>query len=251
MPCLRTWNGPRGQRHINLGPYRRRRFVYFTVRPAAGASGHCGSPDPAGSQIPSRKQNLRKPAFRDRKNGNCEVHKTMIQNLKIVSLFAALLAVAVLAGCSTPASPASDVPQFSFSSLEGKTVAMKDLGNKVVIVDFWATWCGPCREEIPHLNELYSELKGKGLEIVGISMDTDGTDGVKDFAREFRIQYPIVMGDEKVAESFGGIIGLPTTFVIDRNGRIAKKYIGLPPAADMAKLVKDLVGGVAGGPYHD
>ena len=181
----------------------------------------------------------------------CEAY-TMMKNLQMVVLFAALLAVAVLAGCSTPAKPAPDVPQFSFSSLEGKTVAMKDLGNKVVIVDFWATWCGPCREEIPHLNELYSELKGKGLEIVGISMDTDGTDGVKDFAREFRIQYPIVMGDEKVAESFGGIIGLPTTFIIDRNGRIAKKYIGLPPAADMARIVKDLVAGVAGGgPVQD
>ena len=175
----------------------------------------------------------------------------MIKNLKLVALFAALLAVAVLAGCSTPASRAADVPQFSFSSLEGKTVAMKDLGNKVVIVDFWATWCGPCREEIPHLNELYSELKGKGLEIVGISMDTDGTDGVKDFAREFRIQYPIVMGNEKVAESFGGIIGLPTTFIIDRNGRIAKKYIGLPLAADMARVVKDLVGGASAEAFHD
>jgi thiol-disulfide isomerase/thioredoxin len=167
----------------------------------------------------------------------------MMQNVKMVALFAALLAVAILAGCSTPSKPASAVPQFSLSSLEGKTVAMKDLSNKVVIVDFWATWCGPCREEIPHLNELYSELKGKGLEIVGISMDTDGTDGVKDFAREFRIQYPIVMGDEKVAESFGGIIGLPTTFVIDRQGKIAKKYIGLPPAGDMRKVVKELVEG--------
>ena len=174
-----------------------------------------------------------------------------MKNWKRVALFAALLAVAVLAGCSRPASPASDVPQFSFSSLEGKTVAMKDLSNKVVIVDFWATWCGPCREEIPHLNELYSELKGKGLEIVGISMDTDGTDGVKDFAHEFRIQYPIVMGDERVAESFGGIIGLPTTFIIDRQGRVAKKYIGLPPAADMSRIVKELVGGSSGNAFHD
>ncbi len=175
----------------------------------------------------------------------------MMQNWKMVSLFVALFAVAVLAGCSTRASPASDVPQFSFSSLEGKTVAMKDLSNKVVIVDFWATWCGPCREEIPHLNELYSELKGKGLEIVGISMDTDGTDGVKDFAREFRIQYPIVMGDEKVAESFGGIIGLPTTFVIDRQGKVAKKYIGLPPAEDMRRIVKELVESSSGNAFHD
>ena len=172
----------------------------------------------------------------------------MMQNLKMVALFTALMLMVALAGCSTPPSPASDVPQFALTSLEGKTVAMKDLGGRVVIVDFWATWCGPCREEIPHLNELYSELKGKGLEIVGISMDSDGTDGVKDFAREFRIQYPIVMGDEKVAESFGGIMGLPTTFIIDRKGRIAKKYIGLPPAADMVKIVRDLVGGAA---FHD
>lgn len=167
----------------------------------------------------------------------------MMTNRKIVALFAALLAVAVLAGCTAPANTASEVPQFSFSSLDGKTVAMKDLASKVVIVDFWATWCGPCREEIPHLNELYSKLKGKGLEIVGVSMDTDGTDGVKDFAREFRIQYPIVMGDEKVAESFGGIIGLPTTFIIDRQGKVAKKYIGLPPADDMTKIVHELVEG--------
>jgi len=166
-----------------------------------------------------------------------------MKNWKMVALLVALFVVAALAGCSTPTSGgASDVPQFSFSSLEGKTVAMKDLTNKVVIVDFWATWCAPCREEIPHLNELYSELKGKGLEIVGISMDTDGTDNVKDFAREFRIQYPIVMGDEKVAESFGGIIGMPTTFIIDRKGKVAKKYIGLPPAEDMKKIVKELVG---------
>jgi cytochrome c biogenesis protein CcmG/thiol:disulfide interchange protein DsbE len=174
-----------------------------------------------------------------------------MQNWKMVGLGAGLFAVAILAGCTTAPSKAPDVPQFSFTSLEGKTVAMKDLGNKVLIVDFWATWCSPCREEIPHLNQLYSELKGKGLEIVGISMDTDGTDGVKDFAREFRIQYPIVMGDEKVAESFGGIIGLPTTFIFDRDGKTAKKYIGLPPADDMSKIVKDLVAGVAGGGFRD
>lgn len=175
----------------------------------------------------------------------------MMNHWKLVAPLAALAAAAVLAGCSTPASPAPDAPQFSFTSLDGKTVAMKDLANKVVIVDFWATWCGPCREEIPHLNELYAELKGQGLEIVGISMDTTGTDDVKDFAREFRIQYPIVMGDEKVAESFGGIMGLPTTFIIDRKGKIAKKYVGLPPAESMARVVRGLVGGASSDTFHD
>jgi peroxiredoxin len=161
-------------------------------------------------------------------------------------LFVALAATAYLAGCSTSTTggkpAAKPAPQFSFSSLEGKTVAMKDLTNKVVVVDFWATWCGPCREEIPHLNKLYAELKGKGFEIVGVSMDTDGTDVVKEFARELRIQYPIVMGNEKDAEAFGGIIGLPTTFIIDRQGNVAKKYIGLPPAEDMERVIKELVG---------
>jgi cytochrome c biogenesis protein CcmG/thiol:disulfide interchange protein DsbE len=167
-----------------------------------------------------------------------------INRLKIVSSFVVLAAISCGVGCSsTPVSlKVQAAPQFSFSSLEGKTVAMKDLANKVVVVDFWATWCAPCREEIPQLNKLYSELKGKGFEIVGISMDTDGTDAVKEFARELRIQYPIVMGDEKDTEAFGGIIGLPTTFIIDRKGNIAKKYIGLPPAADMERVIRELVG---------
>lgn len=164
---------------------------------------------------------------------------------KLLPSFIALAVTVYLAGCSSsPDSGKSGgqaAPQFSFSSLEGKTVALKDLTNKVVVVDFWATWCGPCREEIPHLNKLYSELEGRGFEIVGISMDTDGTE-VKEFAKEFRIEYPIVMGSDQDTESFGGIIGLPTTFIIDRKGNIAKKYIGLPPAADLERIIKELVG---------
>ena len=170
----------------------------------------------------------------------------LTSRFKLLPLFITLAVTLYLAGCSSShdsgKASAQAAPQFSFSSLEGKTVALKDLTNKVVVVDFWATWCGPCREEIPHLNKLYSELKGRGFEIVGISMDTDGTDGVKEFAKEFRIEYPIVMGSEKDAESFGGILGLPTTFIIDRKGNIVKKYIGLPPASDLERIIKELVG---------
>ena len=166
---------------------------------------------------------------------------------KHLPLLLGLAITTYLTGCSSSSEDSSKgntqtAPQFSFSSLEGKTVAMKDLANKVVVVDFWATWCPPCREEIPHLNRLYAELKGKGFEIVGISMDHEGTDVVKEFARELRIEYPIVMGDEKDAEAFGGIMGLPTTFIIDRSGNIVKKYVGLPPAGDMERLVKELIG---------
>jgi cytochrome c biogenesis protein CcmG/thiol:disulfide interchange protein DsbE len=169
-----------------------------------------------------------------------------INRLQQPPLFLALAVATFLAGCSSSPDSSSGAtqpaPQFSFSSLEGKTVAMKDLANKVVVVDFWATWCAPCREEIPHLNRLYAELKGKGFEIVGVSMDHEGADVVKEFAKELRIEYPIVMGDERDAEAFGGILGLPTTFIIDRNGNIVKKYIGLPPAADMERVIKELVG---------
>jgi len=167
------------------------------------------------------------------------------KHLKVFSLISMFITAISFGSCSSkPKDPKTSkpAPQFSFSSLEGKTVSMKDLENKVIVVDFWATWCGPCREEIPHLNKLYSELKGKGFEIVGISMDTDGTDAVKDFAKELRIEYPIVIGDDKDAEAFGGIIGLPTTFIIDRKGNIVKKYVGLPSPGDMERIVKELVG---------
>ncbi|MFN8008903.1 MAG: TlpA disulfide reductase family protein [Terriglobia bacterium] len=160
-----------------------------------------------------------------------------------------LLTVLILAAaCSSgsrkePLGP-KPVPQFSASSLDGKTVAMKDLSNKVVIIDFWATWCSPCREEIPHLNKLYSDLKGQGLEIVGISMD-DGPDiekDVKDFARKFRMEYPVVMGNDELADQFGGVVGLPTTFIVDRKGNIVKKFVGLPPIEQLSRIVRELVG---------
>ena len=100
--------------------------------------------------------------------------------MRIAFLFVILAASTLASACSSdkgkPASGVKPVPQFTLSSLDGKTVSMKNLSNKVVVIDFWATWCGPCREEIPHLNKLYSDYRGQGLEIIGISMD-DGPDG--------------------------------------------------------------------------
>jgi cytochrome c biogenesis protein CcmG/thiol:disulfide interchange protein DsbE len=163
-----------------------------------------------------------------------------------IAFLSILLAAATLASaCSSdsrkPAGALKPVPQFTLSSLDGKTVAMKDLSNKVVVSDFWATWCPPCREEIPHLNRLYSDYKGQGLEIIGISMD-DGPDVVKEFAREFRMEYPLVMGNDELADQFGGVLGLPTTFIVDRKGNIVKKFVGLPSAEALNRIVRELVG---------
>ena len=164
--------------------------------------------------------------------------------IRIAFLFV-ILAAALASACSSgkerPAGSMKPVPQFTLSSLDGKTVAMKDLSNKVVVIDFWATWCGPCREEIPHLNKLYADYKGQGLEIIGISMD-DGPDVVREFARELRMEYPLVMGNDELAEQFGGILGLPTTFIVDRKGNIVRKFVGLPPAEALNRVVRELVG---------
>jgi peroxiredoxin len=160
----------------------------------------------------------------------------------------AVLGLAVgLAGCTVPSNSPSGgqpAPQFSLPNLDGKQVNLKDFANKVIIVDFWATWCGPCREEIPHFNKLYEDYRGKGFEIVGISMDTEGPETIKKFAKDLRMEYTLLIGNENVAEDFGGVAGLPTTFIIDRKGNIVKKYRGFQPAfmQEIEKAVKELTG---------
>jgi len=108
----------------------------------------------------------------------------------------------------------------------------------VVLLDFWATWCVPCREEIPHFVELQDKYRQQGLQIIGVSMD-DGPEPVRDFYREFKMNYPVVMGDAKTGELYGGVLGLPIAFVIGRDGRIYAKHIG---ATDVAVFEKEFAG---------
>ena len=115
---------------------------------------------------------------------------------------------------------------FNVPDLNGNPLSLSALKGKVVLLDFWATWCPPCREEIPHFVELYSAHQGKGLEIIGLSVDQGGAGVVTQFVKENKVSYPVAMADMKLTQAYGGIRGIPTTFLVDKNGRIAKKYVG-------------------------
>lgn len=137
-------------------------------------------------------------------------------------------------------------PAFSLVDLSGNKVSLADFKGKVVLLDFWATWCGPCRIEIPGFVELQNRYRDQGFAVVGVSMD-DGPEPVKEFYREFRMNYPVVMGDEKIGELFGGIFGLPTTFLIGRDGRIYARHVGATHISVFEEEVKRLLTGGASG----
>jgi cytochrome c biogenesis protein CcmG/thiol:disulfide interchange protein DsbE len=109
--------------------------------------------------------------------------------------------------------------------LDGTPLRLSSYRGKVVLLDFWATWCDPCREEAPHFVELQKQYADRGLQIIGVSMD-DTSDPVRDFYQQFRMNYPVVMGDAKTGEAYGGVLGLPIIFLLDRGGRIVAKHMG-------------------------
>jgi len=116
-------------------------------------------------------------------------------------------------------------PDFSLPDLTGHPVTLSSYRGKVVLLDFWATWCEPCRDEIPGFVQLQNEYGSHGLQIIGISMD-DTVTPVRDFYQRFHINYPVIMGGAKMGELYGGVLGLPIAFVIGKDGRILAKHIG-------------------------
>jgi peroxiredoxin len=117
-------------------------------------------------------------------------------------------------------------PDFELLSLDGRQISLSQFRGKVVILDFWATWCKPCRLELPHFAALHQEFGKDALQIVGVSLDRVGSAEVTAFVKEWKIPYIVVMGNGEVVKNYGGIRGIPTTFVIDKDGNIYRKYVG-------------------------
>ena len=150
-------------------------------------------------------------------------------------------------GPAAPAVPApataalQKAPNWTLPDLNGKPVHLSDYAGKVVILDFWATWCPPCREEIPGFIDLQKKYGAKGLVIIGASVDQDGPPVVRDFVAKNQINYQIVMANDDVTKAYGGIEGIPTTFVIDPAGNVVKSYMGATEESEFEAQIKPLL----------
>jgi peroxiredoxin len=129
-----------------------------------------------------------------------------------------------------------EAPDFTLSRIDGGQLQLSSYRGKVVLLDFWATWCVPCREETPHFVEIQEKYKDRGLQIIGVSMD-DSADPVRPFYEQFHMNYPVVMGTAETGSAYGGVLGLPIAFLIDRDGRIQFKHMG---ATDAGVFEKDI-----------
>ncbi len=143
-------------------------------------------------------------------------------------------------GCGPGAKPAN--LNFTVKDMNGAAVNLASLKGKVILLDFWATWCGPCKVEIPGFVELQQKYRDKGLVVVGVSVD-DSVDKLKAFAAQYKMNYPVLVGQDRqdVQEAFGPIWGLPTTYIIGRGGNICKKHMGLGSKEQFEKEILGLL----------
>jgi peroxiredoxin len=129
-------------------------------------------------------------------------------------------------------------PDFALKDSTGETVQLSDYHGKVVLLNFWATWCGPCKIETPWLVELQNQYGSQGLQVVGVAMDDSGKDEIAKFAKDMGVNYPVLLGKEAVGDAYGGVPALPESFFIGRDGKIVDKIIGLKGKGEIEDSIK-------------
>jgi cytochrome c biogenesis protein CcmG/thiol:disulfide interchange protein DsbE len=132
-------------------------------------------------------------------------------------------------------------PEFELTSADGRTVRLSDYTGKVVLLDFWATWCAPCKASVPWFNEFQSKYAADGFTVLGVSMDAEGWAAVKPFVEKLQISYPVVLGTSRIAYLYGDVDALPIAFFIDRNGRVAAIHPGPAGKKEYENVIRRLL----------
>lgn len=141
-----------------------------------------------------------------------------------------------------PAEKRKPAPAFTLKDSEGKAVSLKDYKGKVVLLNFWATWCGPCKIEIPWFVEFENKFKNQGFAVLGVAMDEEGWEVVKPYITDKKVNYRVLLGDDAMAELYGGVDSLPTSFLIDKDGKVAGVHVGLVSKSEYEKDIHALLG---------
>ena len=155
------------------------------------------------------------------------------------SRFAPLLALLLFTSAARAGE--TTAPAFAVKTVDGKTLKLTDLKNRPVIVDFWATWCGPCRASMPHLNDVSARYAKQGLVVLGMSVDESGPAPVRRFATQLGVRFTIAMANDEILDAYGPIRVIPTTFFINRKGEIVRRVVGYIDGETMEGYVREIL----------
>ena len=171
------------------------------------------------------------------------------RNSRHFSACALALSALLVLGCSStraasvkPVKDRKPAPDFELKDSMGKTVRLSDYKGKVVLLNFWATWCGPCKIEIPWFVEFEQKHKDQGFAVLGVSMDEEGLEVVGPYLQETKVNYRVLLGTDSVAQLYGGVDSLPTSFLLDREGKIASVHVGLVSKSNYQNDIDQLLG---------
>ena len=166
----------------------------------------------------------------------------MKKNVWLVLPFALIFFSCMQAGkIENPGDNNSFAPEFILEDLNGNQISLSDYEGKVIFLNFWATWCPPCRNEIPGFVEAYEKYKDKGMEIIGISLDRISRESLLQFVEKYKMDYPIAFGTQKLLLDYDPGQYIPTTFIIDKNGKIKHKHVGFLDRATLKDYFLALV----------